>query len=466
MLGTRAGQRMFHAGPAGVPPAGFEPAHTAPEGMIGSLSNVPSSCANASRHLARWPSHTPLTRSVVSSRGAWAHNILLGRESALRLICASTWDGGFSSHSVWSERDIHGLVLSALGEPLAYVPILKGKAGEFLALEHVTPAVRSCIRPVMELVPDPDVRDVLETFCDRAMDAVPQGAVLTVDSGALPTARVLEGDSGGPIARLSESLGLRGVLMCPVVRCTDPRDVLAEVFQAIAAHQSGACLRLSVGVDSLDPLPHCGQIRGLLRALHLDPEEVDLLIDAGPVDSSLACDRLADRALAALKALSPWRWRRECVASGAFPVNLTGFPRGQATPVARRDAQLWRRVVSGCEERPPDFGDFGVTHPRMPVKSRGTPDPNMRYTTLEEWQVFVYPRVRAGNDDFFTLSTDLVDSSYWPVTGAQTSWGDARLKECATRQRPKAGGGAEWRAWATSHHLAMVTSSLTTLGRP
>ncbi|MFF4098251.1 beta family protein [Streptomyces sp. NPDC001903] len=350
------------------------------------------------------------------------------------------------------------------GKPLAYVPILKGKAGEFSALEHVTPTVRSRIRPVMELVPDPDVRDVLETFCDRAMDAVPKGAVLTVDSGALPTARVLEGDAGGPVARLGESLALRGVAMCPVVRHTDSREVLAEAAQAIALHQSGVCLRLSVAADTAESIPDHGQIRGLLKALHLDPEEVDLLIDAGPVQSSIVRDRSADRALAALTALSPWGWRRECIAAGAFPANLTGFPRGRATPVARHDAQLWRRVLSGCRGRSPDFGDFGVTHPRMPAQSRGTPDPNMRYTTPDAWQVFVYPRVRSGNDDFFTLSADLVASPHWPATGARTSWGDARLNECALGRRSKAGGGTQWRAWATSHHLAVVTADLDASG--
>ncbi len=298
------------------------------------------------------------------------------------------------------------------------------------------------------------------------MDAVPKGAVLTVDCGALPTARVLEGDAGGPMARLSESLALRGVAMCPVIRYTDSRDVLAEASQAIALHQSGVCLRVSVAAGMPERLPGHGQIRGLLKVLQLDPEEVDLLIDAGPVDSSIVRDRLADRALAALTTLSPWRWRRECVAAGAFPANLTGFPRGRSTTVARRDAELWRRVLSGCRGRLPDFGDFGVTHPRMPTHSRGTPDPNMRYTTPDAWQVFVYPRVRSGNDDFFTLSADLVASPYWPATGARTSWGDARLNECAMRQRPKAGGGTEWRAWATSHHLAVVTSDLHALGHP
>ncbi|EXU68051.1 hypothetical protein Z951_11430 [Streptomyces sp. PRh5] len=349
---------------------------------------------------------------------------------------------------------------------MAYVPILKGKAGEFMALEHATPEVRACIRPVMEIVPDLDLRDILETFCDHAMDAVPNGAVLTVDCGALPEVRVLQGDVGGPMARVSESLGLRGVTMCPVVRCTDTDDVMAEAASAVAGHQSGACLRVAADADSGEPFPDKERIRGLLRELKVEPEETDLLIDAGPVRSIAARDGAVETVLETLRSLSPWRWRERCVAAGAFPANLTGFPRGRATPVPRLDAQLWQQVINRWDGEPPDFGDFGVTHPHMPKRSKGTPDPNMRYTVRGDWQVFVYPRIRSGNDDFFTLSQDLVASPYWPSTGAQTSWGDARLLDCAHRRRPKAGGGAEWRAWATSHHLAVVSAHLEALGCP
>ncbi|MFC7470839.1 hypothetical protein ACFQVA_29725 [Actinomadura keratinilytica] len=68
---------------------------------------------------------------------------------------------------------------------MVYVPVLKGKAGEFYALAHTSPTVRRHIRPVMELVPDDQVRDLLETFCDHAMNYVPNHMVLTVDCGAL-----------------------------------------------------------------------------------------------------------------------------------------------------------------------------------------------------------------------------------------------------------------------------------------
>ncbi|MGW9640515.1 beta family protein [Streptomyces albidoflavus] len=129
---------------------------------------------------------------------------------------------------------------------VVYVPVLKGKAGEFYALAHTSPTVRRHIRPVMELVPDDQVRDLLETFCDHAMNYVPNHMVLTVDCGALSPARVLEGDVGGPVARVSEALGLRDRPMCPVFRPSDRADVLSEVAQAAAVHGHGACLRVSV----------------------------------------------------------------------------------------------------------------------------------------------------------------------------------------------------------------------------
>ncbi|MFI1434261.1 beta family protein [Streptomyces lydicus] len=353
-----------------------------------------------------------------------------------------------------------------LGEPVAYVPILKGKAGEFLALGHASAEVQSQIRPVMEVVPDCDVRDLLETFCDRAMEDVPNGMVLTVDCGALPAAQVLKGDAGGPMVRLGESLSWRQVAMCPVFRGTDTDETLAEVRAVMAWHQQGGCLRISSARDAQECRPDEERVREMLRTLRAAPEEIDLIIDAGPVHSRDGRAALAVEVLDTLKHMTQWPWRHECVAAGAFPVNLTNFPRGRATPVVREDALLWKQVRDQWRGEVPDFGDFGVTHPRMPLQARGAPHPNMRYTTAADWQVFVYPKTRPGNDDFFTLSRDLVSSPYWPPTGAGTSWGDARLEECAKRQRAKAGGGTEWRAWATSHHLAVVSSRLTALGCP
>ncbi len=46
MLGTSAGQRRDRAVSAGVPPAGFEPAHTAPEDMIRCQADPALTCTH------------------------------------------------------------------------------------------------------------------------------------------------------------------------------------------------------------------------------------------------------------------------------------------------------------------------------------------------------------------------------------------------------------------------------------
>ncbi|MEU6114635.1 beta family protein [Streptomyces sp. NPDC047117] len=349
---------------------------------------------------------------------------------------------------------------------MAYVPILKGKKGEFLALKHASAEVRSRIRPVMELVPHPGARDLLTIFCDQAVESVPKGMVLTVDCGALPMPSARQSNvSGGPMTRVGESLGQGQVAMCPVFRITDTGEQLDEVAAVMAWHEQGGCLRIPSADLSRD-LADGERFRELLAALQAEPGEIDLVIDAGSVRSEDRRHALAGEITQALEWLAEWPWRRVCVAAGAFPVNLTGFPRGRATPVKREDALLWEQVAETWNGGALDFADYGVTHPRMPVQSRGAPHPNLRYTVDTDWQVFVYAKVRPGNDDFFVLSRDLVESPYWPSTGGATSWGDARVLECAQRQRAKAGGGTEWRAWATSHHLAVVTSRLAATGRP
>ncbi|MFC9228869.1 hypothetical protein ACFTZI_07850 [Streptomyces decoyicus] len=247
--------------------------------------------------------------------------------------------------------------------------------------------------------------------------------VRTVDCGALPPARVLKGDAGGPMVRVGESLSQRQVAMRPVFRGTDTDETLSEVRAVMAWHQQGGCLRVSSARDAEELRPDDERVREMLRTLHAVPEEIDLIIDAGPVHSRGRREALTVEVLETLHHMARWPWRHERVAAGAFPVNLTNFPRGRATPVVREDALLWKQVCDQWRDNIPDFGDFGVTHPRMPLRTRGTPHSNMRYTTAADWQVFVYPKTRPGNDDFFTLSCDLVSSPYWPSTGAGTSGG-------------------------------------------
>jgi len=352
------------------------------------------------------------------------------------------------------------------GRPMAYVPILKGKRGEFTALRNVSPRTQVDIRPVLEVVPDGRLRDVMETFRQHAWDQLPRGLEVAVDCGALWQAGRVGGVfTGHSMNWLSEAFGAWLLPMVPVFRPHDPPGCLAEIRDVQRAHGLGAVLRLDVLGLPEDLAAGSRTVHGVLHTVRLAPEQVDLLLDAGHVAGDAGVAQAVPAMLHALDWARRAPWRHTVVAAGAFPRSLRGLPRGRPNRLHRWDAELWRKVARSFEDVPPDFGDYGVSHPAMPTGGWRA-NPNLRYTAGEDWQVYVESRQRPGNDDFFTICRHLVGSPYWPAHGAAASWGDAHIDLCARGARSKAGGPTEWRAWATSHHLAVVTDALQSVGEP
>ena len=349
---------------------------------------------------------------------------------------------------------------------MAYVPILKGKRGEFTALGNIDPKVQEDIRPVLEIVPDGRLRDVLETFLQHAVDHLPKGLAVAVDCGSLWHAGRVGGVfTGHSMNWLGEAFGAWFLPMVPVFRPHDPIDALSEVREAHRTHGRGAVLRLDVFGLPEDLSIVTRKVRETLSTVKLTPEQVSLILDAGYVAGDTEVTQALPAMLHALYWARTAPWRHIATASGAFPRTLAGLPQGRPNRLHRWDATLWAKVAGTLDGHPPDFADYGVGHPAMPKRGwRGKP--NLRYTVGDDWQVYIESDQRPDNDGFFTICENLLNSPDWPEQGEATSWGDAHLARCARRERPKAGGATQWRAWATSHHLAVVTDSLRSMGKP
>ncbi|MDX3849542.1 beta family protein [Streptomyces sp. AK02-01A] len=349
---------------------------------------------------------------------------------------------------------------------MTYVPILKGKRGEFTALGKVAPEVQAQIRPVLEVVPDEGRRDVLETFRKHAWKELPKGLEVAVDCGALWHAGPVGGFfTGHSMNWLSEAFGAWLLPMVPVFRVFDPPGALREVRDVHRAHGLGAMLRLDIVALPADSSAISHEVRRALHALGITPEQVDLVLDAGYVPSDVAVAQAVPAMLHALDWARTAPWRQVVTAGGSFPQTLARLPRDRPNRLHRWETALWHKVARSFEGTPPVFGDYGVSHPAMPAKGwRGSP--NLRYTVGEDWQVYVASQRRPGNDDFFALCAHLLESDHWAAQGEATSWGDQQFALCAHGHRAKAGAASEWRAWATSHHLAVVANSLASLGTP
>ncbi|MYB83138.1 MAG: hypothetical protein F4X54_00015 [Chloroflexi bacterium] len=350
-----------------------------------------------------------------------------------------------------------------------YVPILKSREGEYWAWLTASPAVHASSRPVFE-IQDRSVLDRdLAAFVRDIAKGWPQAVVLTVDTSDLNQKQPVAGTTDRAVLWTARALRGRNVAAKPVMRLDDDPLVLQEVASAAQMHGLGACLRL--GSSNGYPTVASANILWprVQKATGLRPAEVDLLIDLWAVQSPRAVTSAAAVAIQLLHwAHQQGSWRSVTVASGAFPDSISNFPYGNPTAVHRYDANFYTTVVGQNPPIVPDYGDYGIWHPALPLRNvRRGPNPNLRYTDGREWQVYREPTTPTGNDSFYTICANVVGSSHWPTAGATYSRGDAEIYRRA--QNPPQGGAGratEWLRWGASHHFAHVVERLSNLGEP
>ncbi|MFB7122098.1 MULTISPECIES: beta family protein [Streptomycetaceae] len=351
---------------------------------------------------------------------------------------------------------------------MEYVPILRGKAGEFIALRNISADVQARIRPLLEVHPDQRLADVVQTFADHAGDHLPGNLTVTVDCGQLwQYGAVGTGFRGHAMRWLSDAFREWLHTLVPAFRTTDPDGSLDETRQAQLAHGAGGCLRVDLNHLPHGPRELTEDVRRTLDAVVLKPPDTDLLLDAGYLPDADTVTGLVPRATEVLAWARALPWRRIALAGGAFPPSLRRVTPHVLTALRRHDLDLWERVARRAGGRPPDFGDHGVTHPEPPAPARVRAAPvNLRYTSGRHWHVV--RAVGMAGIDTLRLCRELTRAEVWfgGRTNDELSWGDGEIRLRADGLAAGPGGPSQRRAWETSHHLAAVTRSIAERGRP
>ena len=347
-----------------------------------------------------------------------------------------------------------------------YVPVLKGRQGEFAALAAIQPATRRHILPLVEIIPGPvDERGTVRSFVDRtAMKLRPWAANrLLLDAGLLPTDVELH-DGFGAVGYSVTTALRHGVSATPVVRLSDEALALADAAQIHADCGGGAAIRLSAEDMDEDSEDIDEAVADVLRRLKIDRPEADLVLDVGGVNGDLAVragSRLVTDLLRDLSDIG--EWREIIVTGGAFPADLSAVQRWVVGEPRRYDAALWdhlqgRRRIS----RIPTYGDYAVAHP---VLASGPPfpaAPQLRYTVSDRWLTLKGGRNDPrGHDQFYDVCE--IIEAHQEFAGAALGNADARI---ANARAYGTGNAATWRELGTTHHLDYVVRRLTTLGEP
>jgi len=354
-----------------------------------------------------------------------------------------------------------------------YVPILKGKMGEYTALAELHDAEKEGLTPLIEVPAVPwdyaeeaaarSLTEHIEPVAERILEhwgsqrRVFVDLLLVSDDPALP-------DGRHPISHVCERARACGLMLVPVTGPGRSASYQQAVGGAIAQDGRGVCLRLQS--EDFDQGGADQVLGDVVDVLGVEPEQVDLVLDMGSIpEGGGGIYSMAVRGtLVTVPHLT--RWRTITLASAAFPVDLSGFDRDAISMRGRADWRVWHSLVTnrGSIPRLPAFGDYAIAHPETTLidPRMMNPSASIRYTTPTDWLIVRGHGVRSreGYDQFYGLARQLVRHPEY--CGADFSWGDGYIYRCAERSEGP-GNLTTWRKVGTNHHIAMVVRQIASL---
>ena len=360
-----------------------------------------------------------------------------------------------------------------------YVPILKWKTAERQALKELAAQLkgkeRKLITPLVRLVmPSPKAQknpaqqktreeqldEVVATLRTRL--AVIPGEMLDawgvdplfVDVSMLYTP-ALRNESMRRILATGETLKMS---LIPVVDLSSDSEVGKASCALAKQFGHGLCLRLvRAQFRSFQEL--IKQLDAFVAACRLPVNQIDLLVDLKEDNHNEYLATLES----AQRIPNLMSWRTFILASGAFPVDLTGCKVDQKNEIPRIDWKNWLRQRAMKLRRHPSFADYTIQHPVYKESAQFfTPSASIRYTLKDEW--LVMRGQRGKSQQYLANARILSELPEYKGFGEGFSYGDAQIKlKGADLKSKRTGNPTTWLVVGINHHLACVTSQIATL---
>jgi hypothetical protein len=347
-----------------------------------------------------------------------------------------------------------------------YVPILKGKMGEFSALNILAPEVKNAIVPIIDIVTPPNTKKMsllspkkkLETHLETTVKYFSKywgkSSKIYVDCYMLQSYSIL---GKHPIELLFNSFLSENLNTIPVISNITDFNYNNAVKNIINKEKKGVALR----IFRKKALDVASEIHDLHSFLDIDPSQIDLVIDLRSLEEfSLSKARLVTlNIVSEIPNLS--KWRSFILAGGNFPVDLTDITADQVFPLPRTEWQLWKSLILKNDlDRIPTYSDYAISHPRIVEidSEHVNASASIRYTHEEDFFIYRGKGTRQhGYEQFYDISESLINSSEF--YGASHCYGDQFISTCATEKKRK-GNLTDWRRVGTNHHITVVVNQL------
>lgn len=350
-----------------------------------------------------------------------------------------------------------------------YVPILKGKAAEYLSLQMLHSDIKSLLTPLIEIPPIPwdfenekpsrTIDDHVANIASKIQSSWSEGRPLFLDLSMIAEEETMK-DGRTPLSYVLDQARQLNIRLIPVFRLDSSRRTIESLAQAVSKDGLGACLRV-LGED-FDDEDQQREIGHLISQLGLDYSQTDLILDFGEVTEEHVQNLVRSVRVIAQIIPNLEDWRTFTFAGSAFPINLARFAAGKVSKISRSELEIWESLVSNPSriKRLPSFADYAIAHPSLeeidPRVMRMSA--NLRYTTDRYWLILRGRDVRRyGYEQFHALCHTL--TLHAEYSGPSYSWGDVRIEKCAKKEVGP-GNATTWRQIGTTHHLTLVAQQI------
>lgn len=349
-----------------------------------------------------------------------------------------------------------------------YIPLLKGKEGEFVALGRLKPEDRIGLLPMID-IPKVDMdwemgepKYSLDVHFDRRSKRIRRSwgaSPVIVDIFDIPLdERTTDGQH--PVAYLHGRLRHDGVAAIPTTGFDRDAEFNEAIKKVILHDSRGLCIRLTP--EDID-LHHQlrSKIDEFLRDMEVSARDCHVILDLRSLIAGNVSEEAVDHALGALGRMLEWR-TVSLAGSGMPHVVSDVLDAGHSCHLARPEIEIWKRTRR--QHAGLIYGDYGTVHPELiyqdPRVLARNMGPNIKYTLESEWILIRgYPFKTHPErwKQYYSLARDLVARPQFK--GPDYSCGDWYAVEKA-QERGGTGNPTSWVAMSTNHHLTLVRKQI------
>lgn len=360
-----------------------------------------------------------------------------------------------------------------------YIPILKWKRSEQVALkaleqehkEYITPLIQFVMpknKPDDELTDAELLADIVAKFENLAPE-IPEKLIgvwgyspIFVDISLLFTT---------PLKVKSLNVILRGGhkqggIFVPVIYLNDDPKIKKIAFSLARENGNGICLRL-ICSDFANLTRMNQDIVELLSSSRLKKDNIDLLVDIKETGEN---DNKCVKYLGLSQNIPDLlKWRTFSFASGSFPEDLTECKLDEENFIPRIDWKSWKGQVDSKKlQRKPSFADYTVQHPIYNVSTQFfSPSASIKYTLEDKWLIM---KGKKRKYEMYLAHAKLLSTDRH-FYGEDFSYGDQYIAEKARHYNVyikdksiKGTGTPEtWIRAGINHHLVLTARQISNL---